>query len=227
MNRIVLLTISLAFLHGRAAEPPPLSADEILRRVEHENGRRRELLKEYSGSRRYTLLNGRFGKEAAVAIEMKYRDADGETFTVVTQSGSDKLVGIINSVLASESHASAPAEQSQHQLSAANYRVHLLGTESVDGRTCFVLALAPRMKAQFLIVGKAWVDAESFGTVRLEGQFASSVSILLGAPHLREDYVEVSGFWLPGHVHSITSSLLLGQSDLDIIFSNYQLTPAL
>ena len=42
---------------------------------------------------------------------------------------------------------------------------------------------------------------------------------------LREDFVEANGFRLPGHVHSITSSLLLGPTELDIVFSNYQLGP--
>ena len=76
-----------------------------------------------------------------------------------------------------------------------------------------------------MIAGRAWVDAENFGVVRIEGQFAASLSILVGAPRLREDFVEVNGLRLPGHVHSITSSLLLGPTELDIVFSNYQLGP--
>jgi hypothetical protein len=43
-----------------------------------------------------------------------------------------------------------------------------------------------------------------------------------GAPRLREDVVEVNRFWLPGHVRSVTSSFLLGPTELDIVFSNYQ-----
>jgi len=35
--------------------------------------------------------------------------------------------------------------------------------------------------------------------------------------------VEVRGFWLPGHVKSVTSSFLLGPTELEILFSNYQL----
>jgi hypothetical protein len=71
-------------------------------------------------------------------------------------------------------------------------------------------------------VGKAWVDAQSFGTVRIDGQFAASISLLVGTPRLREDFVEVNGFWLPGHVRSVTSSFLLGPTELNIVFSNYQ-----
>jgi hypothetical protein len=44
-------------------------------------------------------------------------------------------------------------------------------------------------------------------------------------PRIRE-FVEVRGFWLPGHVRSVASSLLLGPTELEILFSNYQLDPA-
>jgi hypothetical protein len=125
-------------------------------------------------------------------------------------------------VLTSEARASTSPENAQHQVSAANYRVRLLGTEFLAGRRCYVLGLTPRTKSRYLIVGKVWVDSESFGTVRIDGRFAASISIMIGAPELREDFVEVNGFWLPGHVRSVTSSLLLGPTELDIVFSNYQ-----
>src|SRR3954453_24185687 len=189
-SRLVLAIFLVLVLRDGLPAEPESSGDQILVRMESENGRRHDLLKGYSGSRRYTLQNARFGKEAAVGIEMKYRDPDGESYLVLTQSGSDKLIGIINTVLASEARASMPPEHARHQITAANYRVRLLGTNVVEGRNCYVLALTPKLKSRFLIVGRAWVDTESFGTVRIDGQFAASISILLGAPRLREEFVE-------------------------------------
>jgi len=78
------------------------------------------------------------------------------------------------------------------------------------------------MKKSYLIVGKAWVDAVSYAVVRVEGQFAASISLMIGAPRISEDFIEVQGFWMPGHVRSVASSLLLGPTELDILFSNYQ-----
>ena len=222
MKRNLILAISLSLVPGLTADQVAPSSEEILARMETETGRRHDLLKQYSGSRRYTLQNTRFGKEAEVGIEMRYHAPDGERYTVVTQSGSDKLIGIINTVLTSEARASTSPENAQHQVNAANYRVRLLGAEILAGRRCYVLELTPRLKSRYLIVGKAWVDSESFGTVRIEGRFATSISILVGTPQLREDFVEVNGFWLPGHVRSVTSSFLLGPTELDIVFSNYQ-----
>jgi hypothetical protein len=62
----------------------------------------------------------------------------------------------------------------------------------------------------------------SYAVVRIEGQFAASLSILVGAPHISEEFVDVPGFWLPAHVRSVASSLLLGPTELDILLSNYQ-----
>jgi len=199
------------------------SADEILAKVEAETNRRHLALAEYSGSRQYTVQNGRYGQQAAAAVLMTYRRIEGERFTVVTRSGSTRLNGIIDRLLSSEAGASLPPEDDRHQISAANYRVRLLGSEAAGGRNCYVLALSPRIKASYLIAGKAWVDTVNYAVVRTEGQFAASMSPLVGAPHIVEDYVEVHGFWLPGHVRSVTSSLLLGPTELDIQFSNYQL----
>jgi len=199
------------------------SGDEILARVETATNRRHALLKEFSGSRQYTLHNLRFGKQAAVAVLMSYNQAAGESYTIVTRSGSDTLNGIVDKVLASEAGESLPLANARHQITAANYRVRLLGNETVAGRTCYVVALAPRIKNRFLIVGKAWVDSDSYSVVRLEGQFAASISMLVGAPRISEEFIEVNGFWLPGHIRSVTSSFLLGPTELDILFSNYQL----
>jgi len=206
-----------------AADSVALSANEILARIELETERGYTLLKGYSSSRQYTLQNLRFGKQAAVAVFTTYRQSDGERFTVLTRSGSEALNVIVDKVLASEAGESLPLANPHHQITAANYRVRLLGAEVAAGRSCHVLELAPRSKSRFLIAGKAWVDSSSFAIVRIEGQFAASISMLVGAPRIIEEFVEVQGFWMPGHVRSVTSSFLLGPTELNILFSNYHL----
>jgi outer membrane lipoprotein-sorting protein len=219
---VMLVALPAALIGTLAAGFATPSLAEILSGIESENNRRQVLLKEYSGSRQYTLSNIRFGKQAAVAVRMNYREVEGERYTVLMRSGSGRLNDIIDRVLVSEAVASLPAEQARHQITAANYRVRLLGTESAAGRNCYLLELEPRVKNRFLIVGKAWVDAGSYAVVRVEGQFSASLSVLVGAPHIREEFIEVHGFWLPSHVRSISSSLLLGPSELDILFSGYE-----
>jgi hypothetical protein len=223
LGHFLIFVLVSGVVTGLGADGPALKSDQILRGIEIENTRRRTLLKEYSGSRQYTLQNARFGKRAAVAVLMNYRQFAGESYTVLTRSGSDKLNGIIDQVIASERVVSLSPENARHDIASANYRVRLLGTEVAAGRRCYVLDLEPKIKSRFLIVGRAWIDAGSYSVVRIDGQFAASLSILVGAPHITEEFVEVNGFWLPAHVRSVSSGILLGPTELDILFSNYQL----
>jgi hypothetical protein len=168
------------------------------------------------------MQNQRFGKQAAAAVAVTYSQAEGERYTVLTRSGSGKLNGIIDKVLASQAGASLAPENTRYQITSANYKVRLLGTEIAAGRDCYVLDLAPRIKSRSLIVGKAWVDTDSYAVVRTEGQFAASLSRVAGAPRILQEFIEVHGFWLPARVRSVTSSFLLGPTELEIVFSNYR-----
>jgi hypothetical protein len=217
------LLVAGALSQGPVADSATSSGDEIIARVEIENVRRHSILKDYSIALQYTLQNARFGKQAAAGVLMRYRQVEGERYTVLTRSGSGSLNSVIDKVLASETGASIPPESAHHQINGDNYRVRFLGTEFAAGRSCYVLELTPRVKSRFVIIGKAWVDAESYGMVRLEGKFAASTSVWIGAPTLSEQFVEVQGFWLPAHVQSVSSSLLLGPSEMNIFYSNYQL----
>ena len=222
LTSLIVWRVLICCLTAPAAETVSQTGDEILAKLENTNSRLHAALQQYSVLRRYTLHNLRFGKLATADVRMTYNQ--GEHCTVVSRTGSDKLSGIIDKVLASEDGASLSPEYTRHEITAANYRVRLLGTEVTAGRTCHVLELVPKAKAKYLIAGKAWIDSEDYAVVRLEGQFAASLSMLVGAPHLTEEFSYVDGFWLPLHVRSVTSSFLLGPSELDIFYSDYRLS---
>jgi hypothetical protein len=75
---LLAFAISQALIRTLTADSLAPSSDEILARLESENNRRHVLLKAYSGSRQYTLQNLRYGKQAAVAVLMQYRQLEGE-----------------------------------------------------------------------------------------------------------------------------------------------------
>jgi len=207
-------------MHSQGPVTTP-SGDEILTRVETTNNQRELMLTGYAGSRQYKLQNLRFGKQAAVDVRMSYRQSQGAHYTVVARSGSDTLNCIIDKVIAQEKLANSPQENARHQLTPANYRVRLVGSEVINGSTCYVLELTPKVKDKLLIAGKAWIDTASYNVVRTDGRFGS-MSVLVGAPHVTEEFTEVHGFWMASHVRSISSSVLLGQNELNIYFSGYQ-----
>src|SRR5258708_6726308 len=95
---LVVWRILIGCLAAPAAETVTQSGDEILAKLETTNTRRHALMQEYSGLRRYTLHNLRFGKQATADVRMTYDR--GEHCTVLTRSGSEQLSGIIARAMA-------------------------------------------------------------------------------------------------------------------------------
>ena len=70
--------------------------------------------------------------------------------------------------------------------------------------------------------GTARVDKASNALVRLDGTTAASVSVWVGTPHIIGDFAPLTGIWLPVHTMSKSTSLLLGESDLEIRYLDYE-----
>lgn len=219
-NWIVCLLGSCAF----AATPGHTtgSGDDILAKVAQATAHRRSVLREYEGTRHYTVSNHRFGMEATGTVHMSYREGAGANLKVLATAGSEHLARIIERVAGSEQELSRGPERASADLSPANYTARLVGTQTMAGRDCYVLALTPRFKSKHLIEGKAWIDPETFSLVRIEGHFAASVSSFLGKPYFTQEFAEVAGFWLPVRARATSSSFLLGTSELNVEYLEYE-----
>ncbi len=206
---------------GPSATP---SGEEILVNMAQRTAVHRLDLPVYSGSRDYTVQNLRFSKSATVAVRMTYRQSEGARFTVLARSGSEKLESVVDKIIASEADASRPPENARYQITPANYHADLLGEEVMSGKRCYVLELQPRFKSKYLLRGKAWVEAQSYQLVRVEGHAAASISFLLGRPFITQEFAEVAGYWLPARTHAVSSTALLGTSELEIVYRDYDLS---
>jgi hypothetical protein len=195
------------------------SSDDILARVANSSIKSQAVA--YSGLREYRLRNFRFDKEATVSVQVTYRSEVGAKYTVLERSGSMKLTEIVEKLLASEADARRPAKLAEYEISPANYKACLRGTETTAGRICYVLDLMPKHKSKYLIRGTAWVDRSSYAVVRLEGVTAANVSMWVGAPHIQLEFSEVDGVWLPTHTGAVSSGLFLGTSELEIRYTDY------
>jgi MucB/RseB N-terminal domain len=180
----------------------------------------------YSGRREYSIQNRRFGKSATAEVRISSRPGVGKQFTIIRRSGSPKLISVIEALLASEADASKPDKSRTHEIGASNYNASLLGTETVADRDCWILALRPKSKSKYLLKGTAWVDKSTGALVRLDGTTAANVSNWVGAPHIIEEFAPIGGVWLPVHTVSKSTSLLLGESELDIQYMDYDITCA-
>ena len=197
------------------------SGEEILARVSETNARRRAVA--YSGIREYSLRNARFAMEATVRASMIHRPGEGMHFTVLKSSGSVKLAGIVERLLAFEADASVAPKRCDYEISPVNYQARFRRTETIAGRLCYVIDLMPRRKSRYLLDGTLWVDSGSYGVVRLQGSPSASVSMWVGTPHITEEFSEIGGLWLPSHTHSVGTGRLLGASELEIRYTDYEI----
>jgi hypothetical protein len=145
-------------------------------------------------------------------------------YTVLESRGSTKLTDIVEKLLASEADVSRPARLTDYEISAVNYDACLRGTETTAGRTRYIIDLVPKHKSKYLVRGTAWVDRSSYTVARLEGVTAASVSMWVGAPHIRQEFKEIDGVWLPIHTAAVSSGLFLGTSELEIRYTDYLIT---
>jgi hypothetical protein len=225
---IGIRTIGVLYFLGSclfAASPghPALTGDQILAKAAESAAHRRSVLREYSGTRHYTVSNRRFNKEATGTVRMLYREEKGADLQVMATAGSDRLAGVIRRVTDSEEELSRDPGRAQADVSPRNYSARLVGREFAAGRPCYVLALTPRVRSKHLIQGKAWIDEETYSLIRIEGQFAASVSAFLGRPYFTQEFTNVGGYWLPLRATATSSSFLLGLSELKVEYLEYEL----
>ena len=60
--------------------------------------------------------------------------------------------------------AASESLQTRTGLTRGNYDFSLVGESVLDGRPCYLLGLKPKRKEKDLILGKAWVDKNSFSS---------------------------------------------------------------
>jgi len=83
-----------------------------------------------------------------------------------------------------------------------------------------IIALSPNLRppAELLTADQDTVRTvlARYFSARRTRRFGAGISMPVGAPAQGEEFIEVNGLWLPGQVRPVSSSFLLGVSELDI-----------
>ena len=194
-------------------------AEEIVARMNQSERTRDRNLTAYSAVRRYALRS-ESGKIAVMTVRLVYRSDSGKTFEVLSQNGSDGIFRhVLEKVLQAESDTSRA--HNNELISPENYNFRLLGMGQQGSHRCYVLQLLPKHKSKYLIDGKAWIDAEDFALVRMEGRTAGSVSFWIGKPYITQSFEKVGNYWLASKNDSIANAKFVGRTELTIESSDY------
>jgi negative regulator of sigma E activity len=199
------------------------SAGQIVERMREADAARSSQLQGYTATRVYQLDNHRFHKQARITAQLTYRSPGVKSFEVIQEEGSRLIRDrVLRRVIAAETDASRDGNRDLARINLFNYDLKVLGRETAAGRDTYVLALEPKSKSPYLVRGKAWIDADEYALVRVEGVIAKRPSVWVGSPVVRQTYIKLGSFWLPEKNQSTTDAPVFGKTDLDIESSAYQ-----
>jgi hypothetical protein len=224
----IVLVSTAAFCRPESADsgnPLGLSAAQIVDRMQSRDNERTQELKFYKTLRHYNVVYRGFSNkvEAKMDVAVDYDLSSGKNLVIVSQSGSKFLLEkVLKRAVDSEREASQ--QKKSTALTTANYKFRLLGRETLDGRSAYILQVEPLVPSKFLYRGKIWVDAADFATVKMETEPAKSPSFWISRTQIHYTGAKTSGFWMPQKVVSETSVRIGGVAVLTINYGNYQIS---
>jgi hypothetical protein len=205
----------------------PASADDVVRRLVEMDQARAHLLRSYVAERRYTAENRRFSRRAEVVVREQFVPPDKKKLDITSETGSPLIQRrVIDKLIEAELDAANSENRDQTHVTPENYTFRLTGKELVDGHSCFVLEVTPKVAKKYLMRGRIWVDASDFAIVRMDGSPAKNPSIWTRDVHFVRRYEKHGPLWLPAFLESESRIVIAGVSSLKIEYSNYQIEPA-
>jgi hypothetical protein len=185
---------------------------------------------------------------ASLRMELHFRPSATQVFDVVSENRLffspdslewQELSFSVNNTHWGPDHPGVPLLQAEKVLTlpldlrlTADYRYRLDGTDTVDGRPCFVVAFDPVDGTASRYRGRVWIDAATFLRVkvqtvqtRLEGLIVSNEDTTTYAP---ASGAAGPAAWLPSRVSTKQILLIAGRNLLiekEQWFSGYHLDP--
>ena len=187
----------------------------------HNEQRKSELLA-YTVLRTYRVSDLSGKVHAEEVGRMEFRAPDEKKFVVTAEGGSSLIRHLaLNPLISSEIETAAGKEHHDSAISPANYDLKLIGEQQVGPHHCFVTDMTPRRKDKYLFEGRAWIDAEDYAIVRIEGHPATKLSFWIDHAEFVRQYQKVDGFWLPLRDETLVHVRLYGDKSLTIDHVDY------
>jgi outer membrane lipoprotein-sorting protein len=221
--RIPILAMVAAIGAAPAEMLPGISIQHISARMAETKSAESAEVRNYTVLRHYTLSTSHSGHVAEMMVRMTYTYPGHKSFEVMWERGSNVVQKrVFHRLLNAEEDAS----HFNTRVTAENYDFRLQGTETVEGRRCYVLQLTPKSKGKYLIRGKAWVDAKDFAVVKVEGEPVDDGSFWIRNSHIVQQYKKIGRFWMPAVNRADSEVRLFGQAHLTIENLDYQIGDA-
>ncbi len=185
------------------------STDLILQRMTEARTESRARLRPFEVTRAYELFGKQSDKsQSKITAKISYTPDGIQHYTIHKLFGVSIGETLVRRILEGENAILGNREASE--ISEENYTFRFIGSDTVDGRTCYVLELLPKRKDPKLLAGTAWIDASTYLVRRVEGQVVQPASWWVHNVHVTLEFREVHGMWLQTAFLSTADVRLIG-----------------
>ena len=168
----------------------------IVQRMEQAAQENRDQYKAYIVTREYRLFGGDQEKSGSkVVADISFTPPKSKEFRITETAGSPRGENVVRHILENEQRATESG-QAPGAVVSDNYEFTTAGEESLDGHPCYVLGLTPKRKEKSLIVGRAWIDKQTFLVRRVQGEMAKMPSWWIKSVQVTLDFNDVQGMWM-------------------------------
>jgi hypothetical protein len=212
----VILTciLSLAAL-AAAQQARPANLDTIVRRMERAAEANRAHYHPYTITRDYQFFGSNPGKPAAeVTAEISFVPPATKEFRILTAEGNSHGETVVRHMLQDERTATQ-AGTAPGAIARTNYDFVYLGEGALNGSACYILGLSPKRKEKSLVVGRAWVDQQSYLVRRIDGDMSQLPSWWLKSVHVTLDFGPMDGMWIERGTRAVAEVRIFGTKVLN------------
>jgi len=192
-----------------ATEHPNLSA--IVERMEQAALANRENYRPYVLTRKYLMYGADIQEKPSseVLAEITFVPPTTKEYKIVETRGSSRGEGVVKHILDNESKATQSGN-APGAVSRDNYDFLYLGEGSIRGHRCYILGLQPKRKDKDLVVGRAWVDQNTFLVRRVDGQMSKLPSWWLKSVNVTLEFGGAHGMWLQTGLKAVAEVRIFG-----------------
>jgi len=217
----VLLFSTLTLAASDPGKQPP-TGNEVVAKMMERDRERQAALEGYTARRRYVLDNQRHHERAEMLVRMTCLKDGSKEFEIVSSDGWGAARNhVFPRLLSAEAEASQPDARERSRITSQNYDFEMIGSQAVNQRPAWVIAVTPKTANKYLMKGKIWVDAEDYAITRIEGEPAKNPSFWTKSVHFVHTYSKQGPFWFPTSDESITDVRILGTTGLKIDYFEY------
>jgi hypothetical protein len=218
----LFLLLFLATVPSLAQQAATPDLNTILSHMEQAQAESHAHMSPYSVIREYKFFgDDQQHAKSQVVAKVDFAPPNQKDYTIEKSSGSGQGEKITRKVLDHEKQMTKGDESGA--LNRENYDFEYLRTEALNGRQAYVLKLEPKHSDKNLIKGFAWIDAETYHPLRIEGEPAKSPSFWVKNLKLSLTFGKVGDMWLQTGTQAVANVRFLGQHTMIARDVNYDL----